>query len=115
MATLSGVPSVGPTLPGDLISVTVSSASGEASVQKVDVTTLNDSSRQYAFPPLIDAGGNSGADSQTVTAEFYASGVSDVTVSSPGATGWVCTQVDYDYSVGEFIKGSATWVYVESE
>lgn len=116
MATLSGVPTPGPTLPDGCTKVTVAASKPAATEdQKVDVTTLSDTARVYADPVLIDAGPNGDGGTQTVTAEWYATGTSDVTVSAPGATGWVCTSVDYDFSVGEFIKGTATWTYVAPE
>jgi hypothetical protein len=32
-------------------------------------------------------------------------------VSAPGATGWVVVSVETDYTVGEFVKGTATYRY----
>ena len=34
-------------------------------------------------------------------------------VSAPGATGWVVTEVETEYAVGDMIKGTATYVYKE--
>lgn len=116
MATLSSTPSPGPTLPNGCTRVTVGGTYVAATEdQKKEVTTLGDTERVYADPPLIDAGANGEDGDQTVTAEWFASSITDVDISAPGSTGWVCTQVEYDYTVGEFIKGTATWKYVPAE
>lgn len=113
---LSSMPTPGPTLPDGCTSVKVKSTAADpsSSSNRVDVTTLEDDERIYATAPLIDAGqiANGSGVTQTVTASFF--GVAP-SVSAPGSTGWVCTEVETDYTVGEFIKGTATYIYVPPE
>lgn len=111
MAVLSTMPSVGPTLPSGCTNVKVktSAADPSASNNKVDVTTLSDEARVYADAPLVDVG--AGADegtTTTVTCSFFGEAPEP---SAPGSTGWVCTEVETEYAVGDFVKGTATYVY----
>lgn len=116
MPVLSSLPSPGPTLPGGCTNVKVktSAADPSSSSNKVDVTTLSDDARVYADAPLVDVG--AGADetgvTQTVTCSFF--GVAPEP-SAPGSTGWVCTEVETEYAVGDFVKGTATYVYKAPE
>jgi hypothetical protein len=114
MAVLSSMPSPGPTLPAGCTNVKVRSIGADPSAgsNKLDVTTLDDTERKYAKAPLVDVG--AGADdngvTQEVIAQFFGAAPS---VSAPGSTGWVCVSVETDYSVGEFVKGTATYRYKE--
>jgi hypothetical protein len=111
---LSSMPSVGPTLPAGCTNVKVktSAADPSSSSNKVDVTTLDDDERVYAEAPLVDAG-SAATDgiTQTVTAAFF--GEAPEVNSDPDATGWICSEVETEYAVGDFIKGTATYVYKE--
>lgn len=103
---LSSMPSPGPTLPDGCTNVKVS-YKGQDPANRVDVTTLSDTDRVYESPPLVDPG------TQSVTASFILQGsppaVSAITVT----TGWICTEVEIEYAVGEYAKGTATYMYVE--
>jgi hypothetical protein len=112
MATLSTMPDVGPTLPSGCTNVKVktSAADPTSTSNKIDVTTLDDDARVYADAPLVDAG--SGADegiTQTVTCSFFGT-APDVNTDAT-ATGWLCTEVETEYAVGDMIKGTATYQY----
>jgi len=112
MAQLSGMPSVGPTLPAGCTNVKVGSSAADpsSSSNKVDVTTLSDSARVYQDAPLVDVG--SGAEdgvTQTVTCTFF--GEAPAVNTDPEASGWVCTQAETEWAVGDMIKGTATYVY----
>lgn len=115
---LSTLPSVGFTLPDGATNVKVSNkgADPSSSNNKVDVTTLSDTERVYADAPLVDAG--SGAVegvAQSVSVSFIVYGsIPEVTPVGP-ATGWICTEVEVEYAVGEYAKGTANYVYVEEE
>jgi hypothetical protein len=111
MAELSTMPSVGPTLPAGCTNVKVSSSAADpsSSSNKVDVTTLSDSARVYQDAPLVDVGaGAEDGVTQTVTCSFFGEAPEP---SAPGSTGWVCTQVETEWAVGDMIKGTATYVY----
>ena len=112
MPVLSSLPSVGPQLPAGCTNVKVkaSAADPASSSNKVDVTTLSDGQRVYQDAPLVDAG--SGADdgvTQTVTCSFF--GTPPAVNTDPDATGWLCTETEEEYAVGDMIKGTATYVY----
>lgn len=103
MGVLSSMPEVGPDLPEGCTNVKVSTS---ASNNKVDVTTLSDTERMYEDAPLVDEGLK-----QTVTASFF--GVAPAVNSDAQATGWICSEVETEYAVGDFVKGTATYVYKE--
>ena len=112
MAVLSTMPTVGFSLPAGCTNVKVKSSAADptSSGNKVDVTTLSDTERMYEAAPLIDAG--SGADegiTQSVTCSFF--GEAPAVNTDPAATGWICTEVETEYAVGDMIKGTATYTY----
>lgn len=113
---LSSMPTPGPSLPSGCTNVKVKNVGADptASSNKVDVTTLDDTERVYAEAPLVDEGaGASGGVTTTVTCSFYgaAPAVTPVNVTS----GWICTEVETEYAVGEMVKGTATYVYKAPE
>jgi hypothetical protein len=111
MPDLSGMPSVGPTLPAGCTNVKVKTTApgADAAASKVDVTVLSDVERVYQAPPLNDVDANA-VDGVTtvVTCSFFGTAP---TVDDADATGWVCTDAETEYSTGEFIKGTATFEY----
>ena len=114
MATLSSLPSPGPSLPARCTSVRVRTTGSDPSAgsNKLDVTILSDTERKYAKAPLVDVGG--GADEEGVTQEVVASFFGEAPEpDGPGSTGWVCVEVETEYAVGEFVKGTATYRYKE--
>jgi hypothetical protein len=46
---------------------------------------------------------------QTVTCSFF--GEAPAVNDDPDATGWICTEVETEYAVGDMIKGTATYTY----
>lgn len=110
---LSSMPTVaGLVLPAGCTNVKVKSSAPDptSSSSKIDVTTLNDTQRMYEDAPLIDVGAAaSGGVTQTISASFF--GTAPAVNASAVATGWVCTEVEEEYAVGDFIKGTATYVY----
>jgi hypothetical protein len=115
MGVLSTMPSPGPTLPANCTSVKVRSMGADPSAgnNKIDITTLTDAERVYQKAPLIDPGpGAEDGVTQMVTASFFGEAPEP---DPPGSTGWVCTEVETEYAVGEFVKGTATYVYKTPE
>jgi molybdopterin/thiamine biosynthesis adenylyltransferase len=111
---LSGMPSVGPELPAGCTNVKVKSSAADpsSSSNKVDVTTLSDTARVYQDAPLVDVGaGATDGITETVTASFF--GAAPEVNDDPDATGWICSEVETEYAVGDMIKGTATYVYKE--
>lgn len=112
---LSSMPTVGGlTLPAGATNVKVktSAADPSSSSNKVDVTTLDDTERVYQDAPLVDAGsGATDGITQTVTCSFF--GEAPAVNSNAEATGWICSEVETEYAVGDFIKGTATYVFKE--
>lgn len=115
MAVLSSMPSPGPTLPANCTNVKVRTIGADpaASNNKIDITVLTDTERVYRKAPLVDV--DPGADDgvkQVVVASFFGEAPEP---SAPGATGWVITEVETEYAVGEFVKGTATYAYKPPE
>jgi hypothetical protein len=112
---LSSMPSPGPSLPSGCTNVKVKNVGADPTKDKVDVTTLSDTARVYQDAPLVDkgAGASPSGVTTTVTASFYGAGPSVTPVSTK--TGWICTEVETEYAVGEMVKGTATYVYKEAE
>jgi len=112
MPTLSSMPSPGPSLPAGCTNVKVKSSAADpaSSSNKVDITTLSDTERVYTDAPLVDVGAGAANDgvTQTVVASFFGEAPEP---DAPGATGWVCTEVETEWAVGEMVKGTATYVY----
>ena len=111
---LSGMPSVGPGLPSGCTNVKVKSSAPDptSSSNKVDVTTLSDTARVYQDAPLVDVGaGATDGITQTVVASFF--GTAPSVNTNPLATGWICSEVETEYAVGDMVKGTATYVYIE--
>jgi len=116
---LSTLPSVGFTLPAGATNVKVANkgADPSSSNNKVDVTTLEDDARVYADAPLVDAGsGAVDGVTSTVSVSFIAQTgeIPDVTPLAT-TTGWICTEVEVEYAVGEYAKGTASYVYRPEE
>lgn len=115
-AVLSSMPSPGPTLPNGCTNVKVTTTFPDPSStsNNVDITVLSDTARQYTEAPVIDrgAGGDDQAVTTTVVAQFFGTAPEP---DAADATGWVCTEVETEYAVGEFVKGSATYVYKPPE
>jgi hypothetical protein len=116
MAVLSSMPSPGPTLPANCTNVKVQTVGVDvvSSGNRMDVTVLEDTERQYQDAPLVDvdplADGSGVA--QIVVAQFFGEAPEP---DPAGSTGWVCTEVETEYAVGEFVKGTATYKYVPPE
>lgn len=120
MPAIAGLPTI--TTPAELelpegctnVKVKSSAADPSSGNNKVDVTTLEDTARVYTDAPLVDAG--SAAEdgvSWTVTCNFF--GTSPAVNTNPDATGWICTESEEEYAVGDMIKGTATYVYKPAE
>lgn len=110
---ISGMPSPGPSLPSGCTNVKVKTTGADpnASNNKLDVTTLSDTARVYATAPLNDPGpASTSGVTTTVTCSFIGSGPSVTPITT--TSGWICTEVETEYAVGEFVKGTATYVYV---
>jgi hypothetical protein len=118
MPALAGLPTIaGLSLPAGCTNVKVKSSAADpsSSSNKVDVTTLEDTARVYDDAPLVDVGAGADEDgvTQTVTCSFF--GVAPAVNDSPEATGWICTEVETEYAVGDMIKGTATYTYKAPE
>jgi hypothetical protein len=110
------MPSVGPSLPSGCTNVKVKTTGADpnSSSNRVDVTTLSDTERVYAAAPLNDPGaGAASGSTTTVTCSFLGTAPTVTPVSTK--TGWICTEVETEYAVGEMVKGTATYVYKEAE
>lgn len=111
MPALSDLPTIaGLTLPAGATNVKVKSSAADPTSQKVDVTVLSDTERVYQDAPLVDVGGgaNDGI-TETVSVSFF--GTPPAVNTNSAATGWICTETEEEFAVGDFIKGTATYVY----
>ena len=114
MAELASLPTIaGLSLPAGATNVKIKSSAPDpsSSSNKSDVTVLTDTVRVYANAPLVDvgSGGDAAGVTQTVSVSFFGS-APEVNTNTE-ATGWLCTEVETEYAVGEFVKGTATYVY----
>lgn len=119
MPTLASLPTieapVALSLPPGCTNVKVKTmgADPSSSSNRVEVTTLEDTQRKYDNAPLIDAGpAHAGGITYSVSCSFF--GVAPEPTPM-GGEGWVCTEVETEYAVGDMIKGTATYVYIEPE
>jgi hypothetical protein len=120
MPALAGLPTISSpaalSLPAGCTNVKVktSAADPTSGSNKVDVTDLSDTSRQYQDAPLVDAGaGAADGVTYTVTCSFF--GTPPAVNTDEEATGWLCTETEEEYAVGDMIKGTATFVYKAPE
>jgi hypothetical protein len=111
---LSTLPTTGPTIPAGANSVSLKEIDVASTAKKEDVTTLSSEEREYADPPLIEAGDT------TATATCSASGfVMSTTTIAPTAiettTGWICEDCEFVYEAGKYATWSANWSYYPEE
>lgn len=113
---LSSVPAGTPSIPSGATKVSLKAMDpATSSTKKVDVTTLGDSQRVYASPPLKDAN-SEGTITATCTASGYLSGgLPSVDAPEPNVTpsGWLTDEAEVTYSVGEYAQWSVTMNYYE--
>lgn len=106
---LSTIPASGPPLPDGVKTVTLKDVDVAANTSYEDVTDLASTEREYASPPLVEAG------EATATATCSASGILKGTIPQPTAmettTGWICEDSEVTYEVGKYATWSANWSY----
>lgn len=105
---LSGLPSGGPSIPGGAQKVSLKDIDADSATANVDVTVLGDTQREYASPPLKDAGANG------ATATCSASGLvmgTGPTPTSGALSGWVLEDYEEVYEAGKYVTWSANWSY----
>lgn len=121
---LSSLPSGGPTIPAGAQKVSLKEidTTTTPATEYVDVTTLEDSERMYAAPPLKEPAGGA----SNVTASCSASGVQKGYLPEPDPvqldqdgnviqpTGWVCEDTEVTYEAGKHVTWSANWNYYDS-
>lgn len=108
---LSGLPGNGPTIPDGAQRVSITDTD-TSNTPKVDVTVLEDTSRQYDDAPLKT--GNDGTPTATCTASGLLTGDPpevDVPQAGVAPDGWLCDEAEVSYNVGEYATWSATWNY----
>lgn len=113
---LSSVPTSGPTIPAGAVKVSIKhvDAEAQANSQKVDVTDLSSTKREYAAPPLIDVGGSTTGATSTCSANGNIKGTFSLAPTPMSVTtGWICQQVEKTYEAGQYAKWQANWDYVE--
>lgn len=118
---LSSLPSSGPSLPAGAQKVSLKQIDPEtaSASNMVDVTTLADTQRMYASPPLVEAAGGAGGATSTCSASGVVKGTvptaDPLEFDSEGqpitATGWVCEDAEVVYEVGKHATWSANYSY----
>lgn len=107
---LSTLPSPGPTIPSGAKTVSVKQMETAGATPKEDVTVLGDTSRQYASPPLIEAGTATATKTVSVSGNLK----SDTTLALTAAgtvTGWICESYEKTYEVGKYATYSVEFSY----
>lgn len=115
---LASVPAGAPGLPGGAQKVSLKNIDPTAAAtNKIDVTTLSSTQREYADPPLLDSTAAGGG---TITATCTASGLLGSSgpavtpvVAGQTPTGWVCTDAELTYEVGKYVAWSASYSYYD--
>ena len=106
---LSAKPTNGPTLPAGVKTVSIKDIDLTASVAKEDVTDLDSTEREYADPPLKDAG--AGSATMTCSASGTLKGAEFDPSPSTVTTGWVLEDCEFTYETGKYATWSANWSY----
>lgn len=107
---LSTLPSPGPTIPSGAKTVSVKQMETAGATPKEDVTVLGDATRQYASPPLIEAGTATATKTVSVSGNLK----SDTTLAITAAatvTGWICESYEKVYEVGKYATYSVEFSY----
>jgi hypothetical protein len=108
---ISTVPAGGPTIPSGAKTVSVKDVELAGATSKEDVTSLGDTSRQYASPPLIEGGTNTPTRTCSVTGNLK----SDTTLAISAAnvtTGWICQSFEKTYEAGKYATYSVEFDYI---
>lgn len=110
-------------LPGYLCTnVKISTSSSDGNANKVDVSHLglsHGADREYADSPLKDpnaAAADANGNTTTITVSYY--GAEQYPVGGTTTIAGVqvkCTESEVEYAVGEYVKGTATFVSVAGE
>lgn len=111
---LSSLPSSGPTIPAGAQKVSLRDIDPSATAAREDVTTLEDSERVYAAPPLRDGGANA-ATATCSASGLVKSGTSLAVSESSVTTGWICDDYEITREVGRYATWSANWSYFPEE
>jgi len=106
---LSVKPTNGPTLPAGVKTVSIKDIDLTASVAKEDVTDLDSTEREYADPPLKDAG--AGSATKTCSASGNLKGAEFDPSPNTVTTGWVLEDCEFVYEAGKYATWSANWSY----
>ncbi len=107
---LSSIPANGPTIPAGAKTVSIKNMDTAAATPKEDVTVLGDTSRQYASPPLLDAGTDTATKTCSVSGNLKSNTTLAVTAANV-TTGWICESFEKNYEVGSYATFSAEWSY----
>lgn len=101
---LSTMPTgLGPTIPDGCTNVKVTNTRGANAEQ--EITVLTDDERKYRAAILADT------DQTVVTFSFMNDTWPTVTPVAT-KTGWICYEVEVEWSVGEVVKGTASYTNV---
>jgi hypothetical protein len=84
-----------------------------ATTQKEDVTTLSDSQRVYADPPLKDV--EAGGATASCTASGFLEGAPPQITPANVTEGWICEESEVTYEVGKYATWSGSWSYYEPQ
>jgi len=107
---LSTTPGGGPTIPAGAKTVSIKNIEKAGATPKEDVTVLGDTSRQYASPPLVEAGTNTATKTCSVSGNLKSNTTLAVT-SAATVTGWICESYEKTYEVGKYATFSAEFSY----
>ena len=107
---LSTLTNPGAPIPSGAKTISLKDIETAGATPKEDVTVLGDASRQYAAPPLIEAG------TATATKTLSVSGnmKSDTTLALTAAAtvaGWICESYEKNYEAGKYATWSAEFSF----
>lgn len=108
---LSTVPSTGvPTIPSGAKTISLKDVEVATATPKEDVTTLADSAKVYASPPLIDAGEATATKTCSVSGNLKSDTVLALTANNVN-NGWICESYEKVYEVGKYATYSVEFSY----
>ena len=107
---LSTLTNPGAPIPSGAKTISLKDIETAGATPKEDVTVLGDASRQYAAPPLIEAGTATATKTVSASGNMKTDTVLALTIAAT-VTGWICESYEKNYEVGKYATWSAEFSF----